>query len=50
MISDPSHSSMYGYDGADNNDRMPAFKEFLTEKEIDLLVQFIRQDMKNLNR
>ena len=52
MISDPTQVGFY--DGGSENDRMPSFhsdaKKLLTEREVELLVRFLREDRRLLEK
>ena len=44
MIRNPNHEKMYAYDGDEHNDRMPAFDKLLTDKQIQMIVRWLRSD------
>jgi len=52
MISDPTQDGFY--DGGSENDRMPSFHsdstKLLTEREVELLVRFLREDRRLLEK
>jgi mono/diheme cytochrome c family protein len=47
MISDPDHTSLYGYE-EDMNDRMPAFGRTLSDHQLEMLVRWLRADDRDL--
>ena len=47
MISDPNHTSLYGYE-EDMNDRMPAFGRTLSDHQLEMLVRWLRADDRDL--